>query len=79
MSPEAPTVVLAGAVAADLAGANLRLYAVVSDLTRAHLIDGAARARAVVRLSSDERYESITADELRLAAEAFLHHVERAG
>jgi len=64
--------------AADLAGANPRLCAVVSDFTRAHLVDDAARARAVLRLSSDERYEAITADELRLAAEAFLRRLEAA-
>lgn len=65
--------------ASDLATAGPRLCAVVSDLTRAHLVAGAARARAVLRLSSDERYEAITADELRFVADAFVHTLDRAG
>lgn len=65
--------------ASDLATASPRLCAVVADLTRAHLVDGAARARAVLRLSSDARYEAITADELRFVADAFIDDLDRAG
>lgn len=65
--------------AADLVTGNLHLRDVVVDVIRAQLVDGATRARSVLRLSNDERYEAITAEELSLAAEAFVQRLDRTG
>ena len=39
---------------------------------RDQLVVGAARARSVLLLSNDERYQAITAEEINYAAGAFL-------
>lgn len=69
----------ARAAADDLATASPRLRGVVVDLVRRQLIDDAARARSVLRLSNDERYNAISSADLRLAADTFLQRVEYAG
>jgi predicted nucleotidyltransferase len=62
---------LGGDAAADLA-ANPSLAGVVARTFRDQLIVGAARARAVLLISNDERYQAITAEEISYAAAAFL-------
>ena len=52
----------------DLLSGIDRLPAAVLDTIRTHLIDGAPRARGILRLSDDERYQAVTADEIRHAA-----------
>ncbi len=58
--------------AADLAAGSPSLAHVVSTTVRLQLVDGAARARSVLRLSNDERYQAITAEEIVYAAVTFL-------
>lgn len=63
---------LGGDAAADLAAANPRLARVVVTAVRDHLVVGAARARSVLLISNDERYQAITAEEIGYVAVAFL-------
>ena len=63
---------LGGDAAADLAGANPSLIRVVATTVRDQLVAGAARARSVLLISNDERYQVITAEEISYAAVAFL-------
>ena len=56
----------------DLAGANPSLIRVVATTVRDQLVAGAARARSVLLISNDERYQVITAEEISYAAVAFL-------
>ncbi len=63
---------LGGDAAADLAGANPSLIRVVATTVRDQLVAGAARARSVLLISNDERYQAITAEEINYAAAAFL-------
>lgn len=65
--------------AEDLASGSRRLRDVVEATAREELIDGCARARSVLRLSNDERYQAITAEELGIAAKAFLDRLDSAG
>lgn len=67
------------AAADDLATASSLLRGVVVDVVRRQLIDDAARARSVLRLSNDDRYNAIRAEELRLAADTFLRRLEHGG
>ncbi len=67
---------LAQDASADLNAGGRRLrYAVRATVTE-YLIDGAARARAVLRTSNDERYQAITADEIAHAAIGFLSRLD---
>lgn len=63
---------LGGDAAADLAAADPSLARVVATILRDHLVVGAARARSVLILSNDERYQAITAEEISYTAAAFL-------
>lgn len=67
------------AAADDLATASSLLRGVVVDVVRRQLIDDAARARSVLRLSNDDRYNAIRAEDLRLAADTFLRRLEHGG
>jgi len=58
--------------AADLASGSSSLTRVVSTTVHEQLVVGATRARSVLRLSNDERYQAITAEEIAYAAESFL-------
>ncbi len=58
--------------AADLTAGGPSLAHVVTTTVREQLIAGAARARSVLRLSNDERYQAITAEEISYAAATFL-------
>ena len=63
---------VSGNAAADLAAGSPSLVRVVSTTLREQLVVGAARARSVLRLSNDERYQAITAEEIAYAAVTFL-------
>jgi len=58
--------------AADLAAGSPSLARVVTTTVHEQLVVGAARARSVLRLSNDERYQAITAEEVAYAAVTFL-------
>lgn len=58
--------------AANLATANPSLARVVATTIRDQLVAGAARARSVLLLSNDERYQAVTTEEISYAAGAFL-------
>lgn len=58
--------------AADLAAGSPSLAHVVTTTVREQLVVGSARARSVLRLSNDERYQAITAEEIAYAAVTFL-------
>ncbi|MCB1032115.1 MAG: hypothetical protein KDA95_12295, partial [Acidimicrobiales bacterium] len=55
-----------------LAAANPSLARVVATSVRDQLDADAARARSVLLISNDERYQAITAEEIRYAAVTFL-------
>jgi len=63
---------VAADAAEDLSLAGRLLRDVVASTVEQHLIDGAARARTVLRSSNDERYQAITAAELQHAAGDFV-------
>jgi hypothetical protein len=69
---------VAGDAAADLASAGRLLRQTVAATVERHLVDGAARARTVLRSSNDERYQAITAAELEHAASSFLERLRGA-
>jgi hypothetical protein len=58
--------------AADLAAGSPSLARVVTTTVREQLVVGAVRARSVLRLSNDERYQAISADEIAYAAVTFV-------
>ena len=53
---------------ADLAAANPSLVRVVTTTVRDQLVAGVARARSVLLISNDERYQAITAEEINYSA-----------
>ena len=67
---------LAQDAAADLNAGGRRLQHAVRSTVSEYLIDGATRARAVLRTSNDERYQAITAQEITHAATDFLSRLD---
>lgn len=65
------------AAAEDVALAGARFRYVVKATVHEQLIDGAGRARSILRLSNDDRYQAITAEEISLAAKDFLARLQR--
>lgn len=59
--------------AADLAAGSPSLARVVAATVSEQLVAGAARARSVLRLSNDERYQAITTEEIAYGAATFLN------